>query len=30
MDYAQEAELKDVIEDNGIKVPIFTEPKGDK
>ena len=25
---AQEAELKTVIDDNGIKMPIFTEPKG--
>ena len=28
MECAQEAELKTVIDDNGIKVPIFTEPNG--
>ena len=28
MECAQEAELKTTINDDGIKVPIFTEPKG--
>jgi histone-lysine N-methyltransferase SETD7 len=28
MECAQEAELKAIIDDNGIKVPLFTEPTG--
>jgi histone-lysine N-methyltransferase SETD7 len=30
MEYAHEAELKTTIDDRGIKVPIFTEPKGEE
>ena len=30
MECAQEAELKTTINDSGIKVPIFTEPKGEE
>ena len=29
MESAQEAELKSIIDDNGVKVPLFTEPTGD-
>merc|ERR1712038_994202 len=28
MESAQEAELKSIIDDNGVKVPLFTEPTG--